>query len=145
MSEKDHHIFVVVIHQNALCGGDLTFASAWAQGKWFYSPETLVVVRLTIFVSSMISNMAGIEVPHAYLMLDTTSCTTTLYLPCLDAKMERSEGAMLSVEDEEVVKQLTGVTHVKARESLKGDLQSHGTAAASTLYSECLYLQAPPA
>ena len=80
--------------------------------------------------------MTGIEVPHAYFALDTTSCTSTLYLPGLDAKMERSEGAMLSVEDEEVVKQLTGVTYVKARECLRNDLQLHGTAAVSTLYGE---------
>ena len=80
--------------------------------------------------------MTGIEVPHAYFALDTTSCTSTLYLPGLDAKMERSEGAMLSVEDEEVVKELTGVTHVKSRTCLRKDLELHGTAAVSTLYGE---------
>ena len=80
--------------------------------------------------------LTGIEVPHAYLSLDTTTGNSTLYLPNLDAKMERSEGAMLSVEDAELVKQLTAVTWVNDRNSLKADMQEHGCVAVSRLYGE---------
>ena len=80
--------------------------------------------------------LTGIEVPHAYFSLDTTSGESTLYLPELDSKMERSEGAMLSTDDETRVQQLTGVTHVKGRGELAEDLKLHGRITISSLYGE---------
>ena len=57
--------------------------------------------------------LTGIETPHAYLMLDGRNKRVTLYLPQRDAGRERSEGKILSAEDEELVKQLTGVDSVR--------------------------------
>ena len=70
--------------------------------------------------------LSGIETPHAYLMLDGRSPTTTLYLPHRDAERERNEGKILSVEDEALVKSLTGVDAVRSVESLSLDLAGKG-------------------
>ncbi|MEK6570019.1 MAG: aminopeptidase P N-terminal domain-containing protein, partial [Bacteroidota bacterium] len=53
--------------------------------------------------------LCGVEVPHAYLLLDGSSRRTALYLPHRNEGRERSEGKSLSAEDVEEVKQLTGV------------------------------------
>ena len=70
--------------------------------------------------------LSGIETPHAYLMLDGRSRTATLYLPHRDAERERNEGKILSVEDEALVKSLTGVDAVRSIESLSLDLVGKG-------------------
>lgn len=56
--------------------------------------------------------LSGIEVPSAYLLLDGRSRKTTLYLPHADAGRERGEGEMLTAEDADEVKQLTGIDNV---------------------------------
>ena len=53
--------------------------------------------------------LTGLEVPHAYLLLDSRSGRSTLYLPHRDPRRERGEGKMLSAEDAELVRELTGV------------------------------------
>lgn len=58
--------------------------------------------------------LCGLEVPHAYLLLDGRNRRTTLYLPHRDEARERNEGKTLSAEDAELVKQLTGVDAVTA-------------------------------
>ena len=70
--------------------------------------------------------LSGIETPHAYLLLDGRNRTTTLYLPHRDAERERNEGKILSVEDEALVKELTGVDGVRSVESLALDLVGKG-------------------
>lgn len=58
--------------------------------------------------------VCGIEVPHAYLLIDGATRRTSLYLPNRNAARERSEGKLLSAEDEEFVKKLAGVDAVFA-------------------------------
>jgi Xaa-Pro aminopeptidase len=62
--------------------------------------------------------LSGIEVPHAYLLMDGRNRRTFLYLPHRDERTERSEGKTLSVEDADLVKELTGVDDVFAIETL---------------------------
>ncbi|MEZ5345188.1 MAG: aminopeptidase P N-terminal domain-containing protein [Pyrinomonadaceae bacterium] len=66
--------------------------------------------------------LTGIETPHAFLLLDGRNKRTTLYLPHRDEGRERSEGKMLSAEDEELIRVLTGIDSVKATEKLSLDL-----------------------
>lgn len=73
--------------------------------------------------------LSGIETPHSYLLLDGRSRKVTLFLPPRDERLERSEGRILSADDAELVKRLTGVDEVSStqlmneawlREVLKG-------------------------
>lgn len=56
--------------------------------------------------------LCGIEVPHAYLLLDGAVKRTSLYLPHRNEGRERGEGKMLSAEDADLVKRLSGVDAV---------------------------------
>jgi Xaa-Pro aminopeptidase len=56
--------------------------------------------------------VCGIETPHSYLLLNGALKRATLYLPHRNAGRERSEGKLLSAEDEELIKQLAGVDAV---------------------------------
>jgi Xaa-Pro aminopeptidase len=56
--------------------------------------------------------LCGVEVPHAYLLLNGAQRTAALYLPHRNEGRERGEGKMLSAEDAELVKQLSGVDAV---------------------------------
>lgn len=56
--------------------------------------------------------LCGIEIPHAYLLLDGAAKRTLLYLPHRNAGRERGEGKLLSAEDAEEVKKLSGVDEV---------------------------------
>lgn len=70
--------------------------------------------------------LSGIETPHAYLLLDGRSGKTTLYLPHRDADRERNEGKILSAEDEDLIKNLTGIDAVRGVEFLSLDLVGKG-------------------
>ena len=65
--------------------------------------------------------LCGIETPHACLMLDGQSRTATLYLPPRNEKLERAEGRVLSADDADLVKQLTGVREVLSSAEMKAD------------------------
>lgn len=67
--------------------------------------------------------LCGVEVPHAYLLLDGKMRWTILYLPRRDAKLERSEGPQFNSSDPDLVCRLTGVDEVKPLEALAADLQ----------------------
>ena len=56
--------------------------------------------------------LCGIEIPHAYLLLDGAAKRILLYLPHRNAGRERGEGKLLSAEDAEEVKKLSGVDEV---------------------------------
>lgn len=62
--------------------------------------------------------LCGIEVPHAYLVLDGATRRATLFLPHRNEGRERGEGKMLSAEDEELVKKLSGIDSVSASDLL---------------------------
>lgn len=56
--------------------------------------------------------LCGIEVPRAYLLLDGGARKATLFLPHRDEGREKGEGRMLSAEDADEVKKLSGVDFV---------------------------------
>ena len=66
--------------------------------------------------------LSGIEVPHAYLVLNGASRSATVYLEHRKEGRERSEGKMLSVEDDALVRELSGIDRVAAVEDLSADL-----------------------
>lgn len=70
--------------------------------------------------------LTGLESAHAYLLLNGKNKRTTLYLPHRDEGMESGQGKVLSAEDNELVKQLTGVDQVKGIEFLSSDLIGTG-------------------
>lgn len=70
--------------------------------------------------------LTGIESAHAYLLINGKSKQSTLYLPHRDDGMERSQGKVLSAEDHDLVKQLTGIEAVKGIEFLSADLVATG-------------------
>lgn len=70
--------------------------------------------------------LTGIETAHAYLLLDGRTRKSTLYLPHRDVDRERNEGKLLSVEDEGLIKDLTGIDAVRGVESLSLDLVGTG-------------------
>jgi Xaa-Pro aminopeptidase len=62
--------------------------------------------------------LCGIEVPHAYLVLDGAARRATLFLPHRNEGRERGEGKMLSAEDADLVKKLSGIDAVSATDLL---------------------------
>jgi Xaa-Pro aminopeptidase len=66
--------------------------------------------------------LSGIEIPHAYLLLNGRTRTTTLYLPHRDDHLAANEGETLSAEDGEAARQYSGVDAVAGPERLAADL-----------------------
>ena len=62
--------------------------------------------------------LCGIESPHAYLLLDGARRRASLYLPHRNSARERSEGKLLSAEDDTLTQQLSGIEGVYATEML---------------------------
>jgi Xaa-Pro aminopeptidase len=58
--------------------------------------------------------LSGIETPGAYLLLDGRTRRATLYLPPRNERLERSEGKVLSADDAEQVRGLTGADEVRS-------------------------------
>ena len=56
--------------------------------------------------------LCGVEVPHAYLLLDGATKKAALYLPHRNPGREKGEGRMLSPEDAEEIQKLSGVDSV---------------------------------
>src|SRR6187431_1137363 len=53
--------------------------------------------------------LSGIETPGSYIVLDGRTRRVTFYLPPRNAALESAEGKVLSADDAELVKRLTGV------------------------------------
>ncbi|SIN74525.1 M24 family metallopeptidase [Algoriphagus halophilus] len=70
--------------------------------------------------------LTGVETARSYLLLNGRSKRAILYLPHRDEGMERSQGKVLSAEDAELVKELTGIDQVKGIEFLAADLVGAG-------------------
>ncbi|MEP7272528.1 MAG: aminopeptidase P family protein [Acidobacteriota bacterium] len=62
--------------------------------------------------------LSGVETPGAYLLLDGRSRKVTLVLPPRNERLERSEGKVLSAEDVDLAKQLTGADFVVSTRSM---------------------------
>ncbi|MCU1493833.1 MAG: aminopeptidase family protein [Acidimicrobiaceae bacterium] len=67
--------------------------------------------------------LSGVEVPHAYLLVDGRDGRSTLYLQHRDAALESSEGQRLHADASAEVAALTGVESVQPLECLASDLQ----------------------
>ena len=63
--------------------------------------------------------LCGVETAGAYLMLDGRTRQTVLYLPKRNARLEASEGRVLSADDAELVKRLTGVDRVEPVDAMR--------------------------
>lgn len=70
--------------------------------------------------------LCGVEVPHAYLLLDGASRRATLFLPHRNERRERSEGKLLSAEDADLVRKLSGVDAVSSTDLLGETLARYG-------------------
>lgn len=70
--------------------------------------------------------LCGLETAHAYLLLNGRNKTATIYLPYRDAGRERGEGKILSANDVDLIKKLTGVDQVRGVEFLSIDLVGTG-------------------
>ncbi|MCI0707805.1 MAG: Xaa-Pro aminopeptidase [Ignavibacteriae bacterium] len=78
--------------------------------------------------------LCGIETPFAYIKLDGRNRKVTLYLPPRNPRLERSEGKVLSADDAELVKRLTGVDEVLSNELTKGGWLGDTSRTRLTLY-----------
>lgn len=83
--------------------------------------------------------LTGIEVPHAYLVLDGSTQQTTLFLPHRHEARERGEGRMLSAEDEAFLREHAGFNAVAGTDLLAEKL------ARLTRSVEVLYTPMSPA
>jgi Xaa-Pro aminopeptidase len=73
--------------------------------------------------------LSGIETPGSYLVLDGRTRTVTLYLPPRNAALEAAEGRVLSADDAELVKKLTGADAVLSTASMtEGNWPAGGVA-----------------
>lgn len=68
--------------------------------------------------------LSGIEVPHAYLILNGRTRTTTLYLPHRDEHLAANEGETLCAESGEAARRRSGVEAVAGPERLAADLST---------------------
>jgi Xaa-Pro aminopeptidase len=66
--------------------------------------------------------LTGVEVPHAYLLLDAASTQSTIYLPPRDEKREKINGPCLSSEDAQFILSRIGIERVKPISSLISDV-----------------------
>jgi Xaa-Pro aminopeptidase len=71
--------------------------------------------------------LTGIEVPHAYLLIDGQTRSSTLYLPPRDEKLERSEGAQINCDQAPEVSTLTGIEHIAPLAQLADDVKQTQT------------------
>jgi Xaa-Pro aminopeptidase len=76
--------------------------------------------------------LCGIESPHAYLLLDGRQRRASLYLPHRNEGRERGEGKVLSAEDAELVKQLSGIDNVFASDALSEHLARYARSGQET-------------
>ena len=80
--------------------------------------------------------LTGIESPHAYLVLEGESRRATLFLPHRNEGRERAEGKLLSAEDADLAKKLSGIDAVQPVELLLEDLARRGrSGGARAVYS----------
>ena len=78
--------------------------------------------------------LCGIESPHAYLLIDGASKRSSLYLPHRNEARERSEGKLLSAEDDSLIRRLAGVEAVYGIELLADHLGRMARAGEKTVF-----------
>ncbi len=65
--------------------------------------------------------LCGVETPGSYILLDGRSRRVTLYLPPRNARLEAAEGKVLSADDAELAKKLTGADEVVSTDVMRDD------------------------
>jgi Xaa-Pro aminopeptidase len=78
--------------------------------------------------------LSGIEVPHAYLLIEGGSGKTTLFLPHRNPNRERGEGKLLSAEDGDLIRELAGIETVAGSELLGEQLARMVNRSSRTLF-----------
>ncbi|MGH7469256.1 MAG: aminopeptidase P N-terminal domain-containing protein [Longimicrobiales bacterium] len=63
--------------------------------------------------------LSGVETPGSYIMFDGRNRTTTMYLPRRNAQLEAAEGRVLSADDADLVKRLTGADNVQPVDAMR--------------------------
>lgn len=79
--------------------------------------------------------LCGIEVPHAYLLLNGATRSATLFLPHRNEGRERGEGKMLSAEDATLIKQLSGIDNVLGIDILTEQLGRLSSGSMETVFT----------
>lgn len=64
--------------------------------------------------------LSGIETPGAYLLLDGRAQRVTIYLPARNPRLEAAEGRVLSAEDGDLVRRISGVDDVRPVAEMTG-------------------------
>jgi Xaa-Pro aminopeptidase len=73
--------------------------------------------------------LSGIETPGSYLLLDGRTRKASLYLPPRNLRTEAAEGKVLSADDVELAKRITGADEVLSVDAMRGDwLRTSGNA-----------------
>ena len=62
--------------------------------------------------------LSGIETPGAYLLLDGRTKKVTIYLPPRNARLEAAEGRVLSADDVDLVKRVSGADEVQPLQAM---------------------------
>ncbi len=65
--------------------------------------------------------LSGIETPHSYLLLDARTRSSTLFLPPRNRRLEQSEGRVLSADDVDLARRITGATNVISTAAMQGE------------------------
>ena len=65
--------------------------------------------------------LSGVETPNSYLVLDGRNRKAILYLPPRNERLERSEGKVLSADDADLARRLTGVDEVRSTDAMRDD------------------------
>jgi Xaa-Pro aminopeptidase len=82
--------------------------------------------------------LCGVEVPHAYLLLDGTSQMSTLFLAHQSKGQKEGEGEILSAENADLGQELTGIEQVMGIEFLAQRLER-----ANTIYTPIRQAEGP--
>lgn len=69
--------------------------------------------------------LCGIESPHAYLLLNGKTRSATVYMQDRNDRREYGEGKVLSYQDADLVKSLSGIDRVKHISSLEADIHGY--------------------
>jgi Xaa-Pro aminopeptidase len=119
------------------------FQARWSRVFERIGPESVAVVQGAPLTngyqvprqSNSFYYLCGVETPNAYLLLDGRSHKVTLYLPPRNERLERSEGKVLSADDAELARRLTGVDDVRSTDAMRDGFPL-GAAAAAAIYAE---------
>ena len=80
--------------------------------------------------------LCGIETPQSYLLLDGRKRRVTLYLPPRNPRLESAEGKVLSADDVDLAKSLTGADEVLSTDAMRSDwLRSSEGAGPQVIYT----------